>query len=92
MRNPDDSMIIRAARAWAKVGVVRNSWISLVLLFVVAISATAQAQDRSIPKREAFTLPAQMKAFGKGLEEAGVKCMLPALVTHAQPKANRHIL
>jgi acetyl esterase/lipase len=36
------------------------------------MSATAQAQEKTIPKREAFTLPLQLKGFAKGLEEAGI--------------------
>jgi acetyl esterase/lipase len=52
---------------------VGKKCILLGLLLVIATSVAAQAQDKSIPKRETFTLPAQMKALGKGLEEAGVK-------------------
>jgi len=56
----------------------RKRWILLGLLLVVAMSATAQAQDKTIPKRETFTLPAQMKALAKGLEQAGVKIIYGA--------------
>jgi acetyl esterase/lipase len=42
-------------------------------ILTLAMSATAQGQDNTIPKREAFTLPVQMQGLGKGLEEAGVK-------------------
>ena len=39
---------------------MRKTWILLGLLVVVAISATAAEEYETIPKREAFTLPAQM--------------------------------
>lgn len=51
---------------------IRKTWVLIGLLIVFAISATAQAQDETIPKRETFTFPVQMKALGKGLEEAGI--------------------
>ena len=53
--------------------VIRKTWILLGLLVVVAISATAQAQDETLLKRKTFTFPAQMQELGKGLEKAGVK-------------------
>ena len=42
------------------------------LLGIAMAAAIAQAQDETIPRRETFTLPAEMKALGKGLEEAGI--------------------
>jgi acetyl esterase/lipase len=49
-------------------------------VFIITISLLAsvcQASDKNInesfPERNTFTLPAQLKALGKGLEEAGVK-------------------
>jgi acetyl esterase/lipase len=58
--------------------VIRKTWILLGLLLVVAISATAQGQDETLPKRETFTFPAQMKGLAKGLEEAGIKIIYGA--------------
>jgi acetyl esterase/lipase len=53
--------------------VFRKTWILLGLLVAVAISATVQAQDETLPKRKTFTFPAQMQALSKGLEKTGVK-------------------
>jgi len=53
--------------------VIARTCIVLGLLIVIGTFVTARGQDETIPKRETFTLPAQMKAVGKGLEEAGVK-------------------
>ena len=41
-------------------------------LAVVAMSATTQAQAETLPKRETFTFPAQLKGLTKGLVEAGI--------------------
>ena len=52
---------------------VRKTLILLGLLLAITTSATAQGQDETLPQRETFTLPAQMKELAKGLEEAGIK-------------------
>ncbi len=53
--------------------VIRKTLILIGLLLVSAMSATAQARDETIAKRETFTFPVQMQRFGEGLEKAGVK-------------------
>jgi acetyl esterase/lipase len=53
--------------------VIRKMLILIGVFLVSTISVNALAQDETIPKRETFTVPAQLKGFGKGLEEAGVK-------------------
>jgi acetyl esterase/lipase len=53
--------------------VIRKMWILLGLLVVVALSATVQAQDETIPERKTFTFPPQMKSLGAMLEKAGIK-------------------
>ncbi len=58
--------------------VIRTTWILLGLLLVMATLTTAQGQDETLPKRETFTLPAQMKGLAKGLEEAGIKIICGA--------------
>ncbi len=39
---------------------------------MIAAFATAQGQDETLPERETFTFPAQMKGLAKVLEEAGI--------------------
>jgi acetyl esterase/lipase len=51
---------------------IRKTLFCLGLLIAMVFSVTAQAQDKILPKRETFTLPVQLKALGKGLEEAGI--------------------
>ncbi len=52
---------------------IRKPWILLGSLIVAAAPTAAQVQDETLPKRQTFTLPAQMKPLAKGLENAGVK-------------------
>ncbi len=47
--------------------------VSIIAILLFALTATAQSQDKVIPVRETFTLPIQLKALGKGLEEVGIK-------------------
>ncbi len=51
---------------------IRNSWILLGLLVAAAAPATAQTQDETIPRREVFTLPPEMKPLAKVLEDTRI--------------------
>ncbi len=57
---------------------IRKTWILLGLLLVIATSAPAEGQDKTLPERKTFTLPAQMKGPAKVLEEAGIKIIYGA--------------
>ncbi len=48
-------------------------FITIIVLFVSICQASDKNLSESFPKRNTFTLPAQLKDFGKGLEQAGVK-------------------
>jgi acetyl esterase/lipase len=56
----------------------RKKWILLGLLLTIPLFAVAQGQDETLPKRETFTLPSQMKGFAKGLEEVDIKIIYGA--------------
>ncbi len=48
------------------------------LLSVIGLLVTGVVSAQDLPKRETFTLPVQMKALAKGLEEAGIKIIYGA--------------
>ncbi len=52
---------------------IGKMWFFLGLLLAISVSVTAQGQDKALPERKTFTLPAQMQELAKGLESAGVK-------------------
>ena len=50
-----------------------------ILFYVIALfAANIVFADETLPKRETFTLPTQMKELAKGLEEAGIKIIYGA--------------
>ncbi len=52
--------------------IFQKTWISLGFFVAVAISAAAQGQIETPPKRQAFTFPAEMQALTKGLADVGI--------------------
>jgi len=52
---------------------IKKTWILLGLFLAIGVSVPTQVKAETLPKRETFTLPVQMKGLAKGLEKAGVK-------------------